>query len=319
MIRKTAENVFRTEAKAITDLVVRLDYRFEDAVERLYSCKGKVVVTGMGKSGLIGRKIESTLASTGTPAFFLHPAEAVHGDLGMVSRGDVVIAISNSGETEELVKILPTFKRLGIPIICLTGKPKSTLANNSEVVLDVGVKEEAGNLGIVPTASTTAALAMGDALAITLFEKRGLKEADFHYLHPGGTIGRRLLVHVSDLMQSGDDVPVVSLNVSMKEVIITMTAKKLGMTTVVDSNGILCGIITDGDLRRLLNKEGNPFNQIASDVMSRTPKTIGAQILATKAVQIMEEHSITSLVVVQKDQQVIGIIHLHELLKSGIV
>ena len=319
MIRKIAENVFRTEAKAITDLTVRLDHRFEDAVERLYNCKGKVVVTGMGKSGLIGRKIESTLASTGTPAFFLHPAEAVHGDLGMVSRGDIVIAISNSGETEELVKILPTFKRLGVPIICLTGKLKSTLAKNSEVVLDVSVKEEAGHLGIVPTASTTAALAMGDALAITLFEKRGLKEEDFHYLHPGGTIGRRLLVHVSDLMHTGDAVPVVSGNDSMRDVIITMTEKKLGMTTVVDSKENLCGIITDGDLRRLLEKEGDPFNQMASEIMTSHPKTIPAQMLAAKAVQIMEEHSITSLVVVEEDKKILGIIHLHDLLRSGIV
>ena len=319
MTRKSAENVFRTEAKAIMDLTARLDHRFEDAVERLYNCKGKVVVTGMGKSGLIGRKIESTLASTGTPAFFLHPAEAIHGDLGMVSRSDVVVAISNSGETEELVKILPTFKRLGVPIICLTGKLKSTLAKNSEVVLDVGVKEEAGNLGIVPTASTTAALAMGDALAIALFEKRGLKEEDFHYLHPGGALGKQLLVRVVDVMHTGQGIPIVSENTPMKEAIAEMTVKKLGITTVQDRESRLSGVITDGDLRRLLQSKTDLLSQKAGEVMTRNPRVISSDALGAKAVQIMERHSITALIVTDEDMRIIGIVHLHDFLKMGVV
>lgn len=319
MIRKSAENVFRTEAKAITDLTARLDHRFEDAVERLYNCKGKVVVTGMGKSGLIGRKIESTLASTGTPAFFLHPAEAVHGDLGILSRGDIVVAISNSGETEELVKILPTFKRLGVPIICLTGKLKSTLAKNSEVVLDVGVKEEAGNLGIVPTASTTAALAMGDAMAIALFEKRGLKEEDFHYFHPGGVLGKQLLVRVVDVMHTGQEIPIVSENTPMKEAIAEMTVKKLGITTVQNGEGRLSGVITDGDLRRLLQSKTDLLSQKAGEVMTRNPRVISSDALGAKAVQIMERHSITALIVTDEDMRIIGIVHLHDLLKMGVV
>jgi arabinose-5-phosphate isomerase len=319
MIRKCAENVFRTEAKAISDLASRLDHHFEDVVNLLYSCHGKVVVTGMGKSGLIGRKIEATLASTGTPAFFLHPAEAVHGDLGMVSRGDIVIAISNSGETEELIKILPTLKRLGVPIICLTGKLKSTLAKNSEIVLDVGVKEEAGNLGIIPTASTTAALAMGDAIAVALFEKRGLKEEDFQYFHPGGILGKQLLIRVVDVMHTGKDIPIVSEDTPMKETLAEMSLKKLGITTVRNRDGRLCGVITDGDLRRLLQRESNLLSRKAGEVMIRNPKVISSDVLGAKAVQVMEKYSITALVVVDEDTRIIGIVHLHDLLKMGVI
>jgi arabinose-5-phosphate isomerase len=319
MIRKCAEDVFRVEAKAISDLVSRLDHRFGDAIDLLYGCQGKVVVTGMGKSGLIGRKVEATLASTGTPAFFLHPAEAVHGDLGIVSRGDIVIAISNSGETEELIKILPTFKRLGVPIICLTGKLKSTLAKNSEIVLDVGVKEEAGNLGIIPTASTTAALAMGDAIAVALFEKRGLKEEDFQYFHPGGVLGKQLLIRVVDVMHTGRDIPIVSEDTPMKETVAEMTSKRLGITTVQNREGRLGGVITDGDLRRLLQRESDLLSLKASEVMIRNPKVISSDILGAKAVQIMERYSITSLVVVDDDSRIIGIVHLHDLLKIGVI
>ena len=319
MIRKCAEEVFRAEAKAISDLASRLDHRFEEAVDLLCGCQGKVVVTGMGKSGLIGRKVEATLASTGTPAFFLHPAEAVHGDLGMVSRGDIVIAISNSGETEELIKIIPTFKRLGVPIICLTGKLKSTLAKNSEIVLDVGVKEEAGNLGIIPTSSTTAALAMGDAIAVALFEKRGLKEEDFQYFHPGGVLGKQLLIRAIDVMHTGRDIPIVTEDTPMKETIAEMSSKRLGITTVRNREGRLGGVITDGDLRRLLQRELDLLSQKAGDVMIRNPKVISSDILGAKAVQVMERYSITALVVVDDDRRIIGIVHLHDLLKIGVI
>jgi arabinose-5-phosphate isomerase len=316
---ESAQKVLRLEAAAISELTSRIDRNFVRAVELLYACEGRTVVTGMGKSGLIGRKIAATLASTGTPAFFLHPAEGVHGDLGMVSRGDLVVAISNSGETEELVRILPALKRLGVPVICLTGNLHSTLAKNSDVILNVGVKEEAGPLGLVPTASTAAALAMGDALAVALLEKRGLKEEDFAYFHPGGTIGQRLLIRVADVMHTGAHIPIVSEGTPMKEVILEMTTKKLGMTTVQDHEGRLSGVITDGDLRRLLKREPDPFQRSAGEVMTRNPKVIAADALAAKAVQVMEQYSITALVVVDDAKRVTGIVHLHDLLRRGVV
>jgi arabinose-5-phosphate isomerase len=312
------KRVLQIEAKAIASLVDRLDQRFTAAVELLYACTGKVVVSGMGKSGLIGQKIASTLASTGTPAFFIHPAEGIHGDLGMVTRGDVLIAISNSGETEEVLKLLPFMKRLSIPVMALTGKPQSTLAKHSEVVLDVSVGEEACPLGLAPTASTTATLAMGDALAVALLEKRGFKEEDFAQFHPGGSLGRRLLLRVRDLMHQGEAIPHVPHHASLRDAIVEMTRKKLGMTTVVDAKGRLQGVITDGDLRRFLEKGSDVTKTKAGELATSRPKVIAPHELAARALQTMEQFSITSLVV-EEQGEIVGVIHLHDLLKSGVV
>ncbi len=312
------KRVLAIEAKAIAGLVERLDHRFTEAVDLLYGCTGKAVVSGMGKSGLIGQKISATLASTGTPAFFLHPAEGIHGDLGMLARRDALIAISNSGETEELLKLLPFVKRLDIPVIAMTGRAQSTLAKNSEVVLDVSVSEEACPMGLAPTASTTATLAMGDALAIALLQKRGFKEEDFAQFHPGGTLGRRLLLKVRDLMHQGAAIPQVSGQASAHHAILEMTAKKLGMTIVVDQAGQLLGIITDGDLRRVLETGMDLAAARAGDLATKRPKTIGPDELAAKALQIMEQYSITALVV-EESGRIAGIIHLHDLLKSGVI
>jgi len=315
-----AARVLEAEAQAITSLVSRLDAQFLRALDLLVGCRGRVVVTGMGKSGIIGKKISATLASTGTPALFLHPAEGIHGDLGMLSASDVVIGLSNSGETEELVKILPMIKRLKAPLICLTGNVSSTLAKYSDVVIDVGVTEEAGPLEVVPTSSTAAAMAMGDALAVALMERRGFKADDFAMLHPGGTLGRRLLLRVEDAMHVGDAIPRVRPSTPMRDVILEMTSKKLGCTTVCEPDGRLAGIVTDGDLRRLLQKQpDHTFTLTASDVMTAKPKTIARDALAAKAVQVMEEHSILVLVVIDRRQQVEGILHLHDLLKLGVV
>jgi len=313
------KRVLGIEARAISDLIGRLDQRFSDAVDLLYACAGKVVVSGMGKSGLIGQKIAATLASTGTPAFFLHPAEGIHGDLGMVAKRDTLIALSNSGETEEVLKLLPFVKRLSIPVIALTGRPQSTLAKNSDVVLDVSVAEEACPMGLAPTASTTATLAMGDALAIALLEKRGFKEEDFAQFHPGGTLGRRLLLKVCDVMHHDQAMPRVDGRATVRDAILEMTSKKLGMTTVVDDHGQLVGVITDGDLRRFLEKEMDVSAVNAAEVASRSPKTIEHDALAARAVQVMEQFSITSLVVLDDNRSLVGVIHLHDLLKSGIV
>jgi len=314
------KRVLRIEAQAILDLVQRLDKRFTQAVELMYRCTGKVVVTGMGKSGLIGKKIAATLASTGTPALFLHSAEGIHGDLGILSRGDVVITISNSGETEEIIKLLPTIKRLNVQLVSLTGNTKSTLAKNSDVVIDIGVKEEACSLGLAPTASTTATLAMGDALAIALLEKRGFKEEDFAAFHPGGILGRRLLLKVEDVMHSGNEIPRVLEETPMKDVIMEMTSKKLGMTTVTDSSGHLRGVITDGDLRRLLERRlPDLLKMLAKQVMTPQPKVIQRHALAAEAVQRMEAHAITALVVVSSAGILEGVVHLHDLLKIGVV
>jgi len=313
------KRVLDIEARAIASLVDRLDDRFTQAVDLLFVCSGKVVVSGMGKSGLIGQKIAATLASTGTPAFFLHPAEGIHGDLGMLARHDTVIALSNSGETEEVLKLLPFGKRLNIPVIALTGRIQSSLAKNSDVTLDVSVTEEACPMGLAPTASTTAMLAMGDALAITLLQKRGLREEDFAQFHPGGTLGRRLLLRVQDLMHQGDAVPRVLSDATIHDALLEMTTKKLGMTTVLDDAGRLFGVVTDGDLRRCLEKGIDLAAAHVHDLASRSPKTITPDALAARAVQIMEEFSITSLVVLNEHGSVVGVLHLHDLLKSGIV
>jgi arabinose-5-phosphate isomerase len=311
--------VLGIEARAVQALVQRLDGGFTQAVDLLYQCKGKVVVSGMGKSGLIGQKIAATMASTGTPSFFLHPAEGLHGDLGMLARRDVLIAISNSGETQEILQLLPFMERMGIPVVAIVGRMSSTLAKNSTVALDVSVAEEACPMGLAPTASTTATLAMGDALAVALLEKRGFKEQDFAQFHPGGTLGRRLLVKVRDLMHSGQDVPQVEEMVLASVAILEMSAKKLGMTTVVDRAGALLGVITDGDLRRFV-QQGGDFSKInAGSLASRRPKLIGPDELAAKAVEMMERFSITTLVVADSAKRIVGVVHLHDLLKHGIV
>lgn len=315
-----AKNILRIEAEAIDALINRVDKKFAEAVDIMSLCIGKIVVTGMGKSGLIGKKIAATLASTGSPALFLNPAEGSHGDVGMVSKGDVVLAISNSGETEEIIRILPTLKRLDIRIISMTGNSQSILSKMSDVSLDVSVKEEACPMGLAPTASTTAALAMGDALAITLLNKKGFTEEDFAFFHPGGNLGRKLLLTVEDLMHSGEVIPSVHSGTLMKKAIIEISSKRLGITAVVDDNNKLMGVITDGDLRRGIEKWGEDFFSLkAVDVMTHRPKTITKNMLAAKAVSLMEKNSITVLVVADEKDNIEGVIHLHDLLKSGIV
>lgn len=316
-----AKRVLRVEAHSIMDLAERIDQNFSQAVETLYQCKGRVVLMGMGKSGLIARKIASTFASTGTPALFLHPAEGLNGDFGMLAKEDVVIAISNSGETRELLEVLPLVKRYGNRLISLTGNLRSTLARAGDICLDIHVKEEACPLGLAPTASTTAALALGDALAVTLMEKRGFKKEDFALLHPGGTLGKRLLLKVEDLMHAGEAFPVVNEKALMKEAIFEITSKRLGVTAVCNQQGHLVGVITDGDLRRALEKFPDLFQKEALEVMTRNPKRIAKEALAAEAVQKMEKYSITSLFVFNEsgDEVPVGIIHLHDLLKAGVV
>jgi arabinose-5-phosphate isomerase len=318
-ILAAGRRVLEIEARAVEALIDRLDDRFTKAVDALVRCKGKVVVSGMGKSGLIGQKIAATLASTGTSSFFLHPADGVHGDLGMLARRDVLVAISNSGETQELLQLLPFVKRLGIPVITFTGRTNSTLAKNSDVVLDVSIAEEACPMGLAPTASTTATLALGDALAVALLQKREFKEEDFARFHPGGTLGRRLLVKVKDLMHAEPDIPAVQASVGGMAAMLEMTAKKLGMTTVVDQEGLLVGVITDGDLRRFIQRGTDLVNTTARELATADPKTIGPDELAAQAVEMMERFSITTLVVTENERTIRGVIHLHDLLKNGIV
>ncbi|MBF8254290.1 MAG: kdsD [Deltaproteobacteria bacterium] len=320
VLLQRAKTVLEIEARGITSMIDRLDDNFARAIELLHGCRGKVVVTGMGKSGLIGRKISATLASTGTPSFFLHSGDAVHGDIGMVMKGDVILAVSNSGDTDEILKLLPHFKRHGFKLIVMTGKPDSTLAQAGHVVLDVGVAEEACPLGLAPTASTTAALAMGDALAVVLLEKKGFKEEDFAVRHPGGILGRKLLLLVEDLMHRGDQVPLVNQDTPMKEALFEITSKRLGVTGVVDAQGKLVGVITDGDLRRALERHRDILDLKARDLMTRDPKTITAEKLAAEAVAVMERYPITSLFVLKNGSRTpLGLIHLHDLVKSGLV
>jgi arabinose-5-phosphate isomerase len=312
--------VLKIEADAIRSLRDRIDENFARAVELIYHCGGKVVVMGLGKSGIVARKIAATLASTGTPAFFVHPVEGLHGDLGMLAKEDIVMVLSNSGETDEISRILPLLQRYGNKLIALTGNMNSNLAKAGDVVLDVSVKEEACPFGLVPTASTTAAMALGDALAIALLERRGFKENDFAILHPGGHLGKKWL-KVGELMHTGEAFPMVGEDTSMREAIFEITSKRLGITGVVDAGGKLVGVITDGDLRRALEKYGDLLNRKASEIMTRNPKWIEEDSLAAKAVQKMEEYSITSLFVFEGegDRTPVGIIHLHDLLKAGVV
>ncbi len=313
MSLETARRVLRIETQALQDLLARLDGSFERAVALLLACKGRVVVTGMGKSGLVGRKISATLSSTGTPSFFLHPADAMHGDLGMLAKGDVVLAITYGGETQEILNLLETLKRLEIPIVALTGTCKSTLAETSDVVLDVSVKEEACTLNLAPTASTTVAMALGDALAVSLLERRGFKPDDFAELHPAGRLGKKLL-RVEHLMHGGDSLPRVTPETLMPAVFHEMSAKKLGMTTVTTADGKLAGILTDGDLRRLMEQHGGATLAMrAADCMVKSPQTIHTKVLASEALNLMEKRKITSVVVVDAAQKVVGVVHLHDL------
>jgi arabinose-5-phosphate isomerase len=309
----TARRVLKIEAQAIQDVLARLDATFEKAVDLLFACKGRVVLTGMGKSGLVARKISATFSSTGTPSFFLHPGEALHGDLGMLARGDMLIAVSYGGETEEIIHLLEALKRLEIPLITLTGNLKSTLAESSEFALDVSVKEEACSLNLAPTASTTVAMAVGDALAVSLLERRDFRHDDFAALHPAGRLGKKLL-RVEHLMHAADALPRVSLETKMPDVFHEMSAKKLGMTTVLHPDGRLAGIITDGDLRRLMEKQGGAtLSMTAGEAMTRNPQTIGPHVLASEALNAMEKKKITSIVVVDDIQRVVGVVHLHDL------
>ena len=312
-----ARDVIRQEAEAVSGLADRLDHRFDKAVELLLHMSGRVIVTGMGKSGLIGQKIASTLTSTGTPASFLHPVEAGHGDLGVVNAGDVVLAISRSAASDEIGDLLPAFKRLGTPIILITAKLDGELARRADVVLDAGVPGEAEPHNLVPTCSTTAALALGDALAITLLFERGFTTEEFARLHPKGALGRRLLLTVGDLMHSGDQVPLVPVDASFRDVLVEMTRKRLGTTGVVDADGTLVGIFTDGDLRRWTEQQTDLFSKTAGDVMTRNPKTIADSELAVTAVSQMEGFKITTLFVTYEDGRPKGIIHLHDILATG--
>jgi arabinose-5-phosphate isomerase len=308
-----ARRVLETEAAAVLALVARLDRNFERAVELLRCCRGRVILTGMGKSGIICQKIAATLACTGTPAFFLHPAEAIHGDLGVIQCDDVVVAVSYSGETDEILRLLEAIRRLGVKVIAITGAPQSVLAQAADVTLDCRVTEEACPLNLVPTASTTAALALGDALAMTLLVEKGFQQKDFANLHPGGRLGKRLL-RVDSLMHAGRQCPVVRAGTSMRDVIYEMTSKALGMTCVADDRDVLLGIITDGDLRRHMERAPDIRDLTASEVMTRNPVTIAPAMLAVEALNIMEQRKITSLVVVEgAPPTVAGVVHLHDL------
>lgn len=320
MIIEEAKKVIRIEAAALSALADSIDSSFEKAVRMILASKGRVIVTGMGKSGLIGQKIASTMASTGTPAFFLHPGEALHGDLGMIIKGDVVIAISNSGETEEVLRILPIVKRIGAELISMTGKPASTLAKTGDVHLNIAIKEEACPLGLAPTASTTATLAMGDALAVALLVEHGFKAEDFALFHPGGALGKKLLLSVNDMMHSGSAVPLVGADMLMKQAIFEITSKGLGCTGVLDADGALAGVVTDGDLRRALEKGTDFLDHPARELMTGNPKRILRNELAAKGLQKMEQHSITSLFVFEDEnsKKPVGILHLHDLLKAGL-
>lgn len=316
MSLETARRVLEIEARAIDELIGRLDRQFERAEETIFACRGRLVVAGMGKSGLVGQKISATFSSTGTPSFFLHPAEALHGDLGRLVPNDVLMALSYSGETEELLRLLDTVKRLAIPLILLTGKLASALAQASDVVIDVSISEEACPLGLAPTASTTAMLAVGDALAMALLERRGFKEEDYAALHPGGGLGVRLR-RVENVMHTGEEIPRVHAETTLPDVIYEISKKGLGHSAVVDSQGRLAGVISDGDLRRIFQREGSrALERRASDLMTGTPVTIGRTELATQALNMMESRRITSLMVVDEEGRLEGVVHIHDLWRT---
>jgi arabinose-5-phosphate isomerase len=315
-----ARRVLKIESEAVLALSDKLNGNFSRAVDLIFSARGRVVVTGMGKSGLVGKKIAATFASTGTPSFFMHPAEASHGDLGMVTSQDVIIAISSSGETNELIDLIPFLKRFDVSIISMTGNADSTLARSSDAFLDVSVKEEACPMGITPTASTTAALAMGDALAVALIERRGFKKEDFASFHPGGSLGKQLFVKVKDLMHVGEELPLISARTHVMDAVMEISSKRLGIGIVVGEDGKLAGALTDGDIRRGIQKYAKDFFDMkAGDVMTLNPRTISEEELAAKALAVMQSHSITSLIVPGPSGEAAGIIHLHDILKKGIV
>ncbi len=318
-LKKLGRAVVETENRAVAALAARVDDSFVRACKLMLGCQGRVVVLGMGKSGHIGSKIAATLASTGTPAFFVHPGEASHGDLGMITAKDVVLAISYSGTTAEILVLLPMLKRLGVALVALTGRPDSALAKAADVHIDVSVAQEACPLNLAPTASTTATLVMGDALAIALLEARGFTESDFALSHPGGALGRRLLLHVADIMHTGADIPQVAPDTPLREALLEMTRKRLGMTAVADGEGRLLGIYTDGDLRRTLDRDVDVRSARIADVMTRNCRTIRADVLAAEAVRLMETNKINALVVVDEQQRVVGALNMHDLLRAGVV
>jgi arabinose-5-phosphate isomerase len=315
----SAKRVIEIETRAIADLSERLNEDFAAACDMLFQCEGKVVVSGMGKSGHVGNKIAATLASTGTPAFFMHPGEANHGDLGMLSKGDVLLAISNSGETSEIVNLLPVVKRLGISVVAMTNSVDSSLGQHADVVLDISVEQEACSLGLAPTSSTTATLVMGDALAVALLDKKGFTSDDFALSHPGGSLGRKLLLKVGDIMLSGEDVPLISVNATVAEALLEISKKGLGMTGIIDDNGALEGVFTDGDLRRILDARIDLHNASVSDVMTHGGKTTFAEQLAVEALNLMENHKISALMVVDENRHPVGAFNMHMLLKAGVL
>lgn len=317
-----AQNVLRMEAEAILELVPRVDENFTAAVEMILACPGRTVITGMGKSGIIGRKMAATLASTGTPSFYLHPAEGIHGDLGMVTAGDVVIALSNSGETGEVLNILPSLRRIGAKIIAMVGSENSTLAKNADVVLNVGVSKEACPLGLAPTSSTTAALAYGDALALALLQRHHFTANQFAVFHPGGSLGRKLLLTVGDIMHSGNENPVVKGETTVQDALFVITDKGLGAVSVIDEKGIMLGVLTDGDIRRGLSKGVDFLRRPVTELMTREPKTITKEKLAAQALHIMESNHpkpITVLPVIDEEKHVIGLLHMTDLVRQGVV
>lgn len=315
-----AREAIRLELDAIRDLMERLDDRLEAAVDLIYNSRGRLIVTGMGKAGIVGRKIAATLSSTGTPSFFMHPSEAFHGDLGIVTASDVAMIVSNSGETEEVIRLIPSFRRLGVKIISLLGNADSTLSRYSDILLDVSVRREACPLGCAPTASTTAAMVMGDAVAVCLIHRRGFTEQDFGMFHPGGSLGKRLLYRVRDIMVSGEEVPRVHLDTRFNEAIMEVSRKRMGATTVVDEQGALHGVFTDGDLRRLLDGGRPPdLSEPMQRFMIRNPLRVIAETMAVDAAQIMKEKAITFLPVVDENSRVVGALHLHMLVREGLV
>lgn len=317
-----ARQVLRMEAEAVLEQVERIDEHFKAAVEMIMACPGRTVITGMGKSGIIGRKMAATLASTGTPSFYLHPAEGIHGDLGMVTEGDVVIALSNSGETGEVLHILPSLRRIGAKLIAMVGNPNSTLAKNSDIVLNVGVTREACPLGLAPTSSTTAALAYGDALALALLSKRKFTASQFAVFHPGGSLGRKLLLTVEDIMHSGTENPLVKADISVQDALFVITDKGLGAVSVVDDDNKMLGVLTDGDIRRGLSKGVDFLKRPVTELMTASPKTITKEKLAAQALHIMESNRpkpITVLPVVDAENHVIGLLHMTDLVRQGVV
>ena len=312
------KSVIRIEAKAVAALEDRIDANFARAVEMISECKGRVIITGMGKSGIIAKKIVATMNSTGTAALYLHPSDALHGDLGMVRDEDVVITISKSGDTKEILQLIPMFKRIGVPMIGMLGNLNSQLSRMSNIVLDVSVEEEACPYLMAPTTSTTVALAMGDALAVALLERKNFSESDFALFHPGGNIGKRLLLKIEELMVSGDLCPVVRLETTLRDTILEMTSKRLGATCVVDTEGLLRGVVTDGDLRRLLQKASDVSGVTAEQIMTKNPKTIRKGMLAASALNEMETFNITQLIIVDEHHRPVGMVHLHDLVKAGL-